>query len=448
MQKQSIDKRYSLRYFLRNQLLVLSGFIVTGFGGILFYLYVDGLDIATQKSLQVIGDYYAQLYERGELKQHQIEADEFSIYIGQKHLPNWIADAFSQEGFDNHTLYKTRYQTNDLIDENKGPLLLTAIPVDDGQHQLFAVYHFRSPANVDVSSAHSPSNIIQTVLVITVTVFIVLLITVLWIAQRFNQRVLKPMEALAEMAANIDQAKPLDHHPILQDRSETGLVAKTLVAGIERIRVYHQRENDFLQNASHELRTPITVLGSALDIIERRQQLGKKDIDKPLTHMRQAVINMKSTTEALLWLSRDTPQSVESLPVTANDLQQMLSEVTEQLQYLIDGRELRVCIDPIPDDLIFYNSDLLRIVLSNLIRNAYEHTFEGQITISISRNEISINDTGIGLNDTTNLMQRGQSGRDSFGLGLDIVARIADKKGWVLSLSSNKQNGCCARLRW
>jgi signal transduction histidine kinase len=449
MQKQTIDKRYSLRYFLRNQLLVLSGFIVTAFGGILFYLYVDGLDIATHKSLQVIGDYYVQLYERGEFQQNYIEADEFSIFIGQKNVPGWITDAFNEEHFSNHTLYKSRYLPSGLPDGNKEtPLLLTAFPVDDGQNQLFAVYHFHPPTNADISSGYTPPNIVQTVLIITVTLFIVLLIIVLWIAQRFNQRVLNPMEALAEMAANIDQAKPLDHHQILQDRSETGLVAQTLVAGIERIRIYHQRENDFLQNASHELRTPITVLGSALDIIERRQQLGKKDIDKPLIHMRQAVINMKSTTEALLWLSRDEPKSVKSLPVTANDLQQMLSEITEQLQYLIDGRELHVCIDPVPDDFILYNADLLRIVLSNLIRNSYEHTFEGKITISVSDNEISINDTGIGLNDNANLVQRGQSGRDSFGLGLDIVARIADKKGWLLSLSSNEDNGCCARLRW
>ncbi|OOV86082.1 sensor histidine kinase [Oceanospirillum linum] len=448
MHQLTVSKRYSLRYFLRNQLLVLSSFMVTGFGCILFYLYVDGLDIATRKSLQVIGDYYAQLYQSGELSQTQIQANEFSIFVGQQNLPDWISNEFNQQEFSNRTLYKAHYQVSDSSNGSIAPLLLTAIPINNGEQQLFAVYHFQPTPKDGTGNAGRSPNILQTVLTITVTVFIVLLIIVLWMAQRFNQRVLKPMEALADMAANIDQEKPLVKHPILADRSETGLVAQTLEAGIERIRAYHQRESDFLQNASHELRTPITVLSSALDIIDRRRQLGKKDLDKPLIHMRQAVVNMKSTTEALLWLSRDEPQSVESLPVTANDLQQMLSEVTQQLHYLIDGRELNIHIGPVPHDLVLHNADLLRIVLINLIRNAYEHTFEGQINISISNKELSINDTGIGLSDNINLMQRGHSGRNSFGLGLDIVSRIADKKGWFLSLSSNEYNGCCARLRW
>lgn len=190
------------------------------------------------------------------------------------------------------------------------------------------------------------------------------------------------------------------------------------------------------------------MLSSALDIIDRRQQLGKKDIDKPLSHMRQAVVTMKSTTEALLWFSRDDAQTSEQLPVSAHDMQQMLREITDQLVYLIEGRELKINIGEIPEELLLHNAALLRIVLSNLIRNAYEHTFEGQVDISISEHEICINDTGIGLNDKHTILQRGESGRDSFGLGLDIVSRIADKKGWRLTLSSNDHGGCCASLCW
>lgn len=443
-----LSKRHSLRYFLRNQLLVLSGFMVTGFGCILFYLYVDGLDIATSKSLQVIGDYYAQMHQRGELQQTQVEADEFSIFIGQQSLPQWIHDEFEQQEFTNYTLYKTWYEAKDLPNVDKAPLLLTAMPIDKGKSQLFAVYHFQPSAEGDTGSAKGPPNVLQTVLIITITVFIVLLIIVMWMAKRFNQRVLKPMEDLADMAAKIDQEEPPTNHPVLKERSETGLVAQTLYASMQRIRTYHQRESEFLQNASHELRTPITVLSSALDIIDRRQQLGKNNIDKPLTHMRQAVVNMKSTTEALLWLSRDEVQTAQQLPVGANDVQQILRETTEQLEHLIEGRELKINIGKVPEELVLHNADLLRIVLSNLIRNAYEHTFEGQVDIIISEHELCINDTGIGLNGNNNMLQRGESGRDSFGLGLDIVSRIAEKKDWKLALSNNEHGGCCAKLRW
>jgi len=295
----------------------------------------------------------------------------------------------------------------------------------------------------------------KTVLLITFVVFVILLITVVWMARRFNRRVLEPMEALADMAHKVDESNPEISHPILDDQSEIGLVAHALKQSMERIHRFHQREKVFLQNASHELRTPITVVGSALDIIERRLTLGKKDISKPLEHIRQASVNMKDTTEALLWLSReDDPKGSQPalLPeqsvITANDVHVILTELVEQLGYLIEGRDINVVISMNCQEIELYDPTLVRIVLTNLIRNAFEHTFEGQITIEVDHAEIRIVDTGIGLSGEANPIKRGASGRDSFGLGLDIVSRIAAKKSWMLSLDRNSYGGCTATLNW
>lgn len=259
--------------------------------------------------------------------------------------------------------------------------------------------------------------------------------------------------------ASLDETTPDLSHPILQDRSEIGLVAHALKQGMDRIYSFHQREKNFLQNASHELRTPITVVGSALDIIERRQAMGKQDISKPLQHIRQASVNMKETTEALLWLSREESRegtsdenraykSPDQSPIKANDLHQILTELVAQLRYLIEDPAIKVTISMNTQDILLYDPALIRIVLVNLIRNAFEHTFEGRIDINISNTGISICDTGLGLSSDTNPINRGESGRDSFGLGLDIVSRIADRKGWKLSLSSNSDGGCTAILNW
>ncbi|WP_372738400.1 sensor histidine kinase [Neptunomonas sp.] len=452
MNKQLSSKSYSLRSFLRNQLLLLISFIISGFACLMLYLYIDGLDIATRKGLVVIGSYYAQLHDEGKLEQASLETEEFSIFVGQENLPAWISSKFTQEKFANYTLFKSYYNAEEHQRAGKAPLLFTATPIEKGKRQLFAVYHFRDHPN---PATIAPPHILETVLLITFAVFLVLLLVVTWMARRFNRRVIEPMEALADMAHKVDESTPGISHPILDDRSEIGLVAHALKQGMERIHTFHQREKTFLQNASHELRTPITVVGSALDIIERRLTLGKQDISTPLKHIRQACVNMKETTEALLWLSREEPISgsystrlPEQSQIKATDLQDILTELVDQLGYLIEGREINVTISMHSQDLHLHDPALVRIVMSNLIQNAFEHTFEGRIDIDIYNTEICIADTGIGLIGDTDPTKRGESGRGSFGLGLDIVSRIAAKKGWKLSLDRNSYGGCTATLNW
>ncbi|SIS67086.1 sensor histidine kinase [Neptunomonas antarctica] len=454
MNKQADSKRDSLRSFLRNQLLLLTGFIVAGFASLILYIYVDALDIATRKGLLVIGAYYAQLHDEGSLDKTILESDEFSIFVGQENLPISVSLRFPENVFNNYELYKNRINSDEKQPGVSPFIMLTAMPIEKGERQLFAVYHFHNNTAVNTRPP-----VLETVLIASFVVFFILLAAVFWMARRFNRRVLEPMEALADMAHKADETSPVQAHPILQDRTEIGLVAHALKQAMERIHTFHQREKTFLQNASHELRTPITVVGSALDIIERRLAMGKQDISQPLLHIRQACVNMKETTEALLWLSLEAPpgdrqadqppgQSLEKSPIKADDLQQILTELVDQLGYLIEGRKINVSISMNTQNIPLYDPALVRILLANLIRNAFEHTFEGQIDIDVNNSGICITDTGIGLSGDTNLVKRGQSGRDSFGLGLDIVSRIANRKGWKLTLNSNANGGCSATLNW
>jgi signal transduction histidine kinase len=129
-----------------------------------------------------------------------------------------------------------------------------------------------------------------------------------------------------------------------------------------------------------------------------------------------------------------------------------VSEVKHQLSYLIEGRELKIQLNIIDDGSVYIEKNLLLIVISNLIRNAFEHSFEGCIIINVSSKFISIQDSGCGIKDTEHLIQRGKSNRESFGLGLDIVTQIAQQKGWHFTLKNTVENnletGCTATLKW
>ena len=272
------------------------------------------------------------------------------------------------------------------------------------------------------------------------------------------------MESLAQIAKNLDHYDELDAHPLLGNKSEIGQIALALNQSMKRIKQTQQREKTFLQNASHELRTPIAVISSALDIIDRRLVSDKTDLTDPLMHIRQSSHNMKNLTESLLWLSRISTkkESTQKESTTAevnhkepkkqqlntHELAHLVTEIQQQLNYLIEGRAVNLHLTITEEGSIQIEENLLFIVISNLIRNAFEHSFEGDIHVEITTQSISIQDAGIGIENPDKALIRGISSRESFGLGLDIVTQIAAQKGWHFTLENNLGEGCTATLHW
>jgi len=462
---QNSHTRQGLRFFIQEKLIVLTFAVILCTSGLIYYIYNQGLDISARMSLTKIGYHYAQLDKADTLTQTHYDMGEFSVYIGEQNLPSWLTKALGSKQVANYELVKvfikrgkkkTEIDTTQAMEQSSTPpnfLLLTAIP-GKNERQIFVAYLFSRAFKI--KEVPTP-NIFATVTLATLTVLVLLLVLVLWIAYRFHQKVLTPMESLAQIASDLDCYQSLDDHPLLKNQSEIGHIAKVLNQSIKRIKQTQEREKTFLQNASHELRTPIAVISSALDLIDRRQETGSNDFKDPLIHIRQSSNNMKGLTESLLWLSQaDKEESNQSEPkkqkLSTHELATLVSEVKHQLSYLIEGRELKIQLNIIDDGSVYIEKNLLLIVISNLIRNAFEHSFEGCIIINVSSKFISIQDSGCGIKDTEHLMQRGKSNRESFGLGLDIVTQIAQQKGWHFTLKNTVENnletGCTATLKW
>lgn len=464
---QNSHTRQGLRFFIQEKLIVLTLAVILCTSGLIYYIYNQGLDISARMSLTKIGYHYAQLDKANALTETQYVMGEFSVYIGKHHLPLWLTESLGSKQVDNYELVKLRIKhnkNNSHSNQEKRDLqgstqpnfiLLTAIP-GKSERQIFIAYLFSKDFKIE--EVPTP-NIFETVTLATLVVLTLLIILVLWIAYRFHQKVLSPMESLAQIASDLDCYQSLDDHPLLKNQSEIGHIAKVLNQSIKRIKQTQEREKTFLQNASHELRTPIAVISSALDLIDRHQETGSNDFKDPLIHIRQSSNNMKNLTESLLWLSQaakdkeqDSQREPKKQTLNTHELATLVSEVKQQLNYLIEGRKLNIQLNIIDEGIIYIEKNLLLIVISNLIRNAFEHSFEGKITINISKDFFSIQDSGCGIKNPEQLMQRGISNRESFGLGLDIVTQIAQQKDWSFTLKNtienNLETGCTATLKW
>ena len=139
---------------------------------------------------------------------------------------------------------------------------------------------------------------------------------------------------------------------------------------------------------------------------------------KVMDRIDRASLNMQYLTETLLWLSR---QEMETLPGKKIELDKLLGELVEEMKYLLDRKDVELKIET---NLctVFLPEFPTRIVLGNLIRNAFQHTWEGSISIQQQASQVVV------CNPQTPIGK----GQDDlgFGLGLKLTTQLTQKLHW------------------
>ena len=129
---------------------------------------------------------------------------------------------------------------------------------------------------------------------------------------------------------------------------------------------------------------------------------------------------MQHLTETLLWLSREDGGKINSVPVS---LDTMVKGLLEDNAYLLQGKEIEVVFEE-KGVIINAAETPCRIAISNLIRNAFQHTEVGVVTVELMSDTFKIRNDGDPDRDTENESQRG------YGFGLLLVQKIVSRMGW------------------
>lgn len=264
---------------------------------------------------------------------------------------------------------------------------------------------------------------------------------ILLLGYRMESHLLKPIKALEKMAQRLKKQQSIDKLPDIIRDDEIGSIARPLKESVDTIHQYHLREKQFLESASHELRTSIAVTRSALDILEIRSQKGTGDLSAPVTQIRRANQNMTALTETLLNLARegnDNPNTLEqgSQACRRIHINPLLLELVEDHRYLLKP-ENQVNINAESDCWLQANTELCRIVLSNLIRNAFEHSGQGDITIELHLDRIIVSNLKATMSTARKQTSQRSVADYGYGLGLAIVQKIAEKQGWKLIIDDH-----------
>ncbi|MFN8123719.1 MAG: HAMP domain-containing sensor histidine kinase [Thermoleophilia bacterium] len=215
--------------------------------------------------------------------------------------------------------------------------------------------------------------------------------------------------------------------------------------------VREAREREFVANASHDLRTPLTGIVTALDALEAGAADRPEDRALFLAHIRRESDRMTRLCESLLLLTRsDTAAATPRRRVAVR-------EVLEHVAADLEPRPgVRVEVDASPAATVVSNTGLLERVVANLAGNAAKYTPSGRIVLRAARDRgvvtIEVRDTGTGIRPEIagrvfdRFFRGGDRSRDGFGLGLSIAARAAGALGGTLVLEPAPGGGTVARL--
>jgi len=262
----------------------------------------------------------------------------------------------------------------------------------------------------------------------------------LWLAER----VVSPVGELARRVGNLEPRKHVLALASDFPHDEVGTLAREFDAYQERLHAFIEREQAFTADVSHELRTPLAVIEGAAEVLQEDTSLDVAQLTR-IRRIARAAHEMSEVTHALLELAREQQQS----ELTAScEVDKLLHEVVDSHRHLLETNNVTVDITVRSAPVLSVECALLRIVVGNLIRNAFSYTAEGCVRITLDSYSISVADTGVGIptRQLEEVFKPFYSAQGGEGIGLSLVRRICQHYGWQIKVSSQVGKGTRFRL--
>jgi PAS domain S-box-containing protein len=240
---------------------------------------------------------------------------------------------------------------------------------------------------------------------------------------------------------NLERMQAFDEHNggvllVVRDLSET-----------RRLEANQQR---FLANAAHELKTPITAILGAAELLLTEKDDDPQVRERFLTHIRTEAERMQRLSETLLQLAQ-TGWDRRDPNISEIELLDVASRVAERMGPLADSSYLELAVEG-DGGRARADEEWLEQALLVLVSNALKHSKKGgRVRLRAEGSRIGVEDEGAGISeeDVPYLFERFYRGSNSegFGLGLPICKELVERMGGEIQLRSEKGEGTVVEIR-
>lgn len=272
-------------------------------------------------------------------------------------------------------------------------------------------------------------------------------------------RSLKPLAKVRQIAEQLSVQDLSQRFEQPRGRDEVAQMVETINKMLDRLHDSFQAQERFIAHASHELKTPLSVLLGESQVINQKSRT-PEEYQHFVTSVQEEVRSLAQTVDSVLTLAR----AEAGLPMTTTDevsLNEKIVESVEQCQAQAKQRDVRLVPHlamPQGDEgepTVIGDGDLIRLMIVNLIRNAIRYSPPGQsveIVVSLRGGEatVSVLDRGPGIppmyiDRVFDRFFRVPEKDGSFkgaGLGLAIVRGISQLHGGRASARNRDDGGC------
>ena len=262
---------------------------------------------------------------------------------------------------------------------------------------------------------------------------------------------LKPLQQLRDSMSNVrDSGLSAQANVHYEAQDELGDLFRIYHSMLNELKESFDRQQQFVQDASHELRTPIQAIEGHLSLIDRWGKDDPSTLNESIQTSLIEVRRMKKLMEELLLLARNEERSYNATVNVDNVIQQVIDE----LKFIYPSATFHVLAKS-----ELKNAKITEQALSQIIRNIYENgihyneqvpIIQTFITSSDSTIQITIKDNGKGIAEKHipfifNRFYRADESRHNehggTGLGLSITKMLADKYDVKLAVQSKLNEG-------
>ena len=295
---------------------------------------------------------------------------------------------------------------------------------------------YGTPYRMEIVIARLETHEIVESIIQTLAVVFLLMVGAFYFTTRyFSRKLWKPFyDTLKKLNDfEVDQSKGLD---LMPGRIEEFVALNKSIQDLtDRTRNTFVNQKQFIENASHEMQTPLAITQSKLELLIEDPYLteSQSELVQTLINSTQRLARLNRT---LLLLSKiENYQFLEKESVQLNPL---VNEILTNFEEQQENLKIAVHLGIDGDVAIQANRTLIDLMLTNLIKNAFFHNQpEGSIEIATAEDRFTISNTSVGeAIPEAMLFQRfykQSANKDSWGLGLAIVKKICDINGWKIS---------------
>lgn len=215
-----------------------------------------------------------------------------------------------------------------------------------------------------------------------------------------------------------------------------------------------EEQKQFISDASHELRTPITALKAMLEVSLRDPKLDLDESKKVLTDAIYSTNQLKTLSDSLLELNHFN-NNKSALNLSPVSIKNLMSESVKKIKPKADKKQIVIKYNPIKGQInidIQKIEELFLILFDNAIKYSPKSSQIKFIALKTRKNIIfKIIDQGIGISekDLPHIFDRfyradnarTKNGTSGYGLGLSIAKKIVESHGGKLEVSSKINNG-------